>query len=347
MDSPRRTVSGWALAWAGLASLLIHLGWFASPLTFWSGSDLAEDTGPPLEAVLLAPEPRPKPMPPALRPASSAPIAPPVSPVIPPQSEVMPALEQVPVTLPAPITTDPVVPEPGPGREVRPAVATPADAVVPATPSTTLTPLPHNPLPAQLSVQYAVLNAEHGFAIGAATYLWQHDGGRYRAESSLKTTGIVSLFVSGDIYMVSAGHMGTDGLQPETFSQQRGERRRDVAAFDYAAGRLTLNGQPERLRAGAQDLVSFLFQLALRFHPGQAKLILPVTDGRKLRGYRLAPPEAEIRDGRRFWRLHAWRDGDGELDLWFAADQPGLPVLMRSLDRKGDDLWLRMMEPAP
>jgi hypothetical protein len=195
-----------------------------------------------------------------------------------------------------------------------------------------------------MSVQYAILNAENGFVIGAVTYLWQRDGMRYRAESRFKTTGIVALFVPGGLHLASTGRLSAEGLQPETFSQKRGERRPDVAVFDYAAGQLALNGQPEVLRAGAQDTLSFLWQLALRFHPEQANLILPVTDGRKLRGYRIATPEVDIREGRRLWRLHAWRDGDGELDLWFAADQPGLPVLMRSLDRKSEELWLRRIE---
>lgn len=347
MAYTRRTVSGWA----GLASLLVHLGWFVSPLNFWNASDADEDTGSRLEAVLVSaqpfPEPRLTPKPvvaPALERAPEMRAAPIETPAAalpePPPAPTLLSTQPQPVTLPVP---QPVT-QPAP---VAPAVAGPTPPVsAPAKAAVVDSqPPPLNPLPAQMSVQYAMSSSEHGFTIGAASYLWQRDGLRYRAESRLKTTGIVALFVAGGIHLTSTGRIGADGLQPEAFSQRRGERRPDVAVFDYAAGQLTLNDQPEGLRAGAQDLVSFLFQLALRFHPEQGSLILPVTDGRKLRGYRMASPEVDTREGRRLWRLHAWRDGDGELDLWFAADQPGLPVLMRSLDRKGEALWLRRIEP--
>ncbi len=340
MTDARRTVFGWA----GLASVLVHLSWFSSPLTFWTGSDADEDAGPPLEAVLVMPllesHLGKKPVAAsALEPGVEMPTRPVETPAPAPPEPLLPIAPTALAMSPAPTALEP---RPAP---VAPVAAGPAPPVsVPANVAVDLAAPLLKSFPAQMSVQYAILNAENGFVIGAVTYLWQRDGMRYRAESRFKTTGIVALFVPGGLHLASTGRLSAEGLQPETFSQKRGERRPDVAVFDYAAGQLALNGQPEVLRAGAQDALSFLWQLALRFHPEQANLILPVTDGRKLRGYRIATPEVDIREGRRLWRLHAWRDGDGELDLWFAADQPGLPVLMRSLDRKSEELWLRRIE---
>jgi|GEM_PF-1375964 len=341
MTDARRTVFGWA----GLASVLVHLSWFISPLTFWSGSDADEDAGPPLEAVLVMPLPEPHLMAKsvaasALEPGVEMPTRPVETPAPAPPEPLQPIASTA-LAMPPPPTA--LAPSPAP---VAPVAAGPAPPVsVPANGVVDLAAPLLKSFPVQMSVQYAISKAEDGFTIGVARYLWQHDGLRYRAESQLKTTGIVAFFVTGEINLASTGRISAEGLQPETFSQKRGEKRPDVAVFDYAAGQLALNGQPEVLRAGAQDALSFLWQLALRFHPEQANLILPVTDGRKLRGYRFAKPEVDIREGRRLWRLHAWRDGDGELDLWFAADQPGLPVLMRSLDRKSEELWLRRIEP--
>ncbi len=199
-------------------------------------------------------------------------------------------------------------------------------------------------LPEQMTLTYAVAIGENGFKAGRSVYQWHREGVRYSLKSRTEASGLLSLFVAGRIVQESQGEISTEGLRPDQFHIQRGERRSDQARFDRVGQQLVLNGETQALRPLAQDLLSFPFHLGLTLQPEQAPFILPVTDGRKLRGYRVSAPYAEMQDGRSLWRLHAWRDGDGEVDLWFDLERGGLPVRIHNQDNKGQVMTLSLEE---
>lgn len=301
-------------------SLLLHLAFFASPVAWWS----AFWAPAPVDDIVL-------PIDAALTPLSAPARSP-----------------QVAITRPAPSVESP--PSPGVSAEPMPEAteSAPQNITPPTAPPVTATPAPApsrpqvRELPASLTLIYSVHIGEEGFKAGRSTYVWTRDNGRYTLASTTEATGIVALFMSGRIAQESQGEVGSEGLRPVLFTLKRGGRRQDQAVFDYAQQRLLLNGAEQPLRAGAQDLLSFPFHLALTVQTGQTYFILPVTDGRKLRGYRIAQPVVENHAGRTWWRLHAWRDGDGEIDVWFDPEQGGLPVQIRTLDSKGQVMQMRL-----
>lgn len=244
-----------------------------------------------------------------------------------------------PVT-PSPPEDAPVPAEPPPPEPPKPATESPlpAEAAVPSPAST---------LPAELELRYRILAGDKGFAIGQARYRWHMSAdGRYDLTSVAEATGLASLFVSGRIVQTSEGRIGTRGLQPDRFSLQRNDRRQDTARFDWEAGRVQLGDQWMDLPAGqaVQDLLGFPFHLALTAAGLKDRFVLWVTNGRKLKDYDfrdLGPTELEV-EQQRIPTLHlqGTRPGEGTLDVWLDRGNPGLPIMIRTLDNKGNLLVL-------
>ena len=65
----------------------------------------------------------------------------------------------------------------------------------------------------------------------------------------------------------------------------RGERKQDVARFDWANRRLETRRETVELPPLAQDLLSFPFHLAMTIREDSGTHLLHVTNGRKLRDY--------------------------------------------------------------
>ena len=322
-----RRAAGSVFGLAVLLSLVVHFSLMASPSAWWAALAPAEEVVFPLDAVLAMPPPtatRAAPIPvmtPAPAPLLSPAVVPPASAAPEASPSTLPAAALSPVpppVVPAPPVVVPLQPEPMPTRPVL------------------------RKLPEQMTLTYAVAVGENTFKAGRSVYEWRREGARYSLKSRTEASGLLSLFMSGQIVQESSGEIGAEGLRPEQFRMQRGDRRNDLARFDHAGQQLLLNGEAQPLRPQAQDLLSFPFHLGLTLQPGQALLVLPVTDGRKLRGYRVSAPAAEMQDGRALWRLHAWRDGDGEINLWFDLERGGLPVRIRSQDSKGQVMTLTL-----
>ena len=333
-----RRAAGSIFGLAVALSLALHSVLMVSPSAWWAALAPADEAAFPIDAILAMPPPpasrgtpvpvlTPTPVPPAVvaDPASAAPeVSPPPWPATAPAALAPPAQ-----TAPA-VVTQPVV------APVQPEPLSPP--IPPSAPTRSVL----RQLPEQMTLTYAVAMGEGGFKGGRSVYEWRRQGGRYSLKSRTEATGLLSLFMSGQIVQESSGEIGAEGLRPEQFRLQRGDRRSDQARFDHAGQQLVLNGEAQALRALTQDLLSFPFHLGLTLQPGQAPFILPVTDGRKLRGYRVSAPVSETQDGRALWRLHAWRDGDGEIDLWFDLERGGLPLRIRSQDSKGQVMTLTL-----
>lgn len=305
-------------------SLVLHVG-----LLFTLPPPQPEDHAPlVLEARLekLAPpppalpkaQPRPKPRPkPGARPAPQA-VAPQQDTAVSSESSLLaPATPVPPVeTLPE----APVMPEP---------VAAPA-------PTT---------LPARAELRYFLFKGDQGLNVGKVVQTWQRVGDAYTLTSTAEATGLFSLFVSGRHEQVSQGKITADGLQPESFSMQRGSvEKRDAARFDWEAGILHLDSEGRQSTAklvpGVLDLLSFTYQFAFAL-PESGDIRIELTNGRKLDSYRyrivaeeaLETPLGTLKTVH-LSKLH--HPGEEGTEIWLGMDYHYLPVKIRQTDKKGE-----------
>lgn len=198
-------------------------------------------------------------------------------------------------------------------------------------------------------LRYQVRTSEDGFGLvtGRSTYVWRSQGGRYSLVSTLEATGLAALVVSGKIVQVSEGRVDAYGLHPEYYKLQRNAHKKDVARLDWGQNRIVMEGRGEaELTPQAQDLLSFAFFLAMTAREGEAEFTLGVTNGRKFRQYLFHVLGRETLDqgGARLATLHVHGEkaGEGELDVWLDPSRSGLPVRIRTVDRKGQTALMRL-----
>ena len=197
-------------------------------------------------------------------------------------------------------------------------------------------------LPSRGSIRFRVDRGDSNFEIGVAHQEWTFEEGRYRLYSVVETTGLVSLFRSLRIEMESLGRFTESGLQPEVFGVLRdGRKAREKALFDWEAMKLRVSDRPEQaLNAGAQDLLSFYYQLGFLDIPVGKTGAMPVATGKKYGLYRLenlGDEEIEIPLGILRTR-HLRAPGENSTELWLAYDYRLLPVKIRHVDNNGGTL---------
>ena len=194
-------------------------------------------------------------------------------------------------------------------------------------------------LPPRGMIRYRVDRGDSNFEIGFAQHEWSIADGHYRLTSVAETTGLVWLFKSIRMEMESRGLITADGLQPEHFAVRRnGQPTKETASFDWSAMTVSVadhGAQP--LDAGAQDLLSFNYQLGYLAHP-EAGDTLPIATGKKYEIYRLevlGDEEIELPAGS-MRTLHLRTPGTNSTELWLAYDYLLLPVKIRYVDGQGD-----------
>lgn len=336
-----------ARPWLALAvSLLLHgslLGGLVRMLPQWD----APPPAPVFEARLV-------PLPPA--------------PAIPPPSPVRRTLPQQvpPPRLPAPTAAP--TPQAQSDEVVAPAVldeagldgiaAAPAGEAATPEPvpdeaaSAEIAPPPLNALPPRLDLRYQV---RYGLVSGEQVLQWVNEGERYTLSSVASATGLAGVFYRGRFVQTSRGRITPQGLQPEEFWDQRGDRH-SSARFDAAAGRITLmpaKGAPRHFGyAGeVQDALSLFFQLALTAPPPAGRFTYAVFNGKKLRDYSyevLGEETLETALGAlRTLHLARTADADGRFEAWLAVDRHYLPVRVLKSDDTGNAMELRIQSIAP
>ncbi|MDR3220998.1 MAG: DUF3108 domain-containing protein, partial [Candidatus Accumulibacter sp.] len=277
------------------ASLCLHaVALFAPEIDPASGS--AESAPLPLAAELrrilpeplALPTPVPAPVPSAVvqdavKAAAKTPAAtkpsPPRKPARPAASPVMsmPAVADAAASIPA------VEPRPASVNEdaAAPVVAETAETVEPAVSS--------GRLPPRGRIRFRVDRGDSGFEIGAAVQEWEFAAGRYRLVSSVETTGLAWLIRAVNIDMESVGRVSGDGLRPDVFGVMRsGRKARERALFDWETMKVRVSDERDHtLDPGAQDLLSFYYQLGfLNIPPGQTGA-MPLATGKKYSIYPL------------------------------------------------------------
>jgi hypothetical protein len=301
-------------------------------------------------AVRIAPEPPPPaapavatPRPEKRRPQRTAAAR--VTPVAPAPAIVYDA---------ATVTTD-VAQEPAEApAETATADAAPPDApksepiVVATAPPSTLPEAPSiRPLPRKGRITYDLVYGRDGFPVGRTVQTWEMDGAGYRLASRSETTGIVDLFRSQHRTYFSRGSVTREGLRPETFlmSRDRGRGTEEARAkFDWSSATVTLGGaadvRDEPLPARSQDILSFIYQLALD-PPARGRLRQVVTNGSRIEAYDLDVLAEEIIDtpigALRTLPVKQLRKGRQEtIELWLAVEYRYLPVRLRFFNRDGE-----------
>jgi hypothetical protein len=202
-------------------------------------------------------------------------------------------------------------------------------------------------LPRRVELIYTLHFGIDHFDVGRAVFTWETEQGAYRLVSASETTGIVDLFRPQRLTYVSEGRITEDGLRPENFAMSRMRRGQTDAAeahLDWVTRRLTY-GRPAHKRTvhlppASQDIVSFVFQLALQ-PPAPGRVRLPITNGTRFETYEievLAEERIEtplgVLDTLPLKQLR--KEGAESIEVWLAADYRYLPVKVRFLDREGN-----------
>lgn len=244
-----------------------------------------------------------------------------------PEESVAPIVESV--AEPAPVVSTPVI-----------TAHAPATFRMPDPP-----PLPEFPRKGRIT--YLLTMGAEQTPVGRTVQTWEFSAERYRLGSQSESTGLIELFRPHRFHYLSQGTLSDRGLQPERFlaSVQRGSRvEESLAVFDWAAGRVRLGRMPQQdtvaLPAGSQDLISFMYQLALA-PPPPGRLHLPFTRGRKLdqASFDILQPETiETPLGRlrTIPVIQVRAAGNESLAVWLATDYRNLPVKIRFYNRDGE-----------
>ena len=267
----------------------------------------------------------------------------------PPEPEAPPAKPRrsaKPKAKPAPLATDrpaenalPVVPH-EPEAEADTASSDAPEATVEAEPPAPTPVATAHKIPEHGRVNYRVDRGDQGFEIGTARHVWQIADGRYRIESKLETTGLVRLFKTVQIEMVSRGELTAEGLRPDDFVVRRNGTVRERAAFDWQQMTVRIGDQaPQPVDRGAQDLLSFNYQLGF-LSQVQEGTVLSLATGKKYGQYRLEVLGDEVLElpAGTMRTLHLRAPGANTTELWLAYDYLMLPVKIRHLDPQGDSL---------
>lgn len=275
-------------------------------------------------------------------PAASTPPAPPRPRRIASASPVAPSFfPDAPVAIPdAPVQTAAAA-EPAPtAPPVAVASAAPTTFALPETP-----PLPSFPRKGRIT--YLLTMGPDNTPIGRTVQTWEFAGDRYRLGSQSESTGLLELFRSHRYNYLSQGTVSDQGLRPERFlaSIRRGSRTEEaLAVFDWNEHRARLGRIPQQttvaLPAGSQDVISFMYQLALA-PPPTGRISLPFTRGSSLEtvSFDVLPEETIDTPLGRLRTLpvvQARIAGHESLAVWLAADYRHLPVRVRFFNRDGE-----------
>lgn len=326
MNTPsRRLLAAAALSVAAHAALLAG-SWLTPP-----------EPVPELPSLSARLEPLPPPPQPAAQ--TITPQRPP-----PPRERLAAAPRTIappePVVLSAPEPESPAIAEPPAAEPAIVASAAPTVFREPETP-----PLPSFPRKGRIT--YLLTLGPDRTPVGSTVQTWEFDGAQYKLGSLSESSGLIELFRPHRYRYLSQGTVSEQGLRPERFlaSIKRGSRTEEaLAVFDWDGHRVRLGRLPQQttvaLPAGSQDVISFMYQLALA-PPAPGRIRLPFTRGARLDMVSFDVLPAETVDTP-LGRLRAVpvvqvREAEHEsLAVWLATEYRNLPIRIRFYNRDGE-----------
>lgn len=282
--------------------------------------------------AVTAPAPKPRAAPPRRSPPAPRQVA--VAPRPVPQPEVLtvpatPDVETVPEPAAPTVVTEPVVV----------ASAAPTEFRMPEAP-----PLPSFPRKGRIT--YTLILGD-STPVGRTVQTWEFDGTEYKLGSQSESTGLIEMFRPHRFHYLSQGTVSDQGLRPERFlaSVKRGSRSEEsIAIFNWEEGQVRLGRAPQQstvaLPAGSQDIISFMYNLALA-PPAPGRMRLPFTRGKRLdwTSFDVLPEEnIETPLGRlRAVPVMQVREaGEESLAIWLATEYRNLPIRIRFFGRDGE-----------
>ena len=196
-------------------------------------------------------------------------------------------------------------------------------------------------LPHHIAVEFNILRK--GGVVGTEHHVYDFGERGYTLTSVAKPRGLYALALS-DLVQKSEGQVTPQGLKPERFSYQYGSNpdKAQKAVFNWEQGKLALQAgsrkQEVPLSAGAQDLMSFMYQFM--FVPPLQQMQLAITNGKRLRTYDYGFEGEELVETPlgKVNCLHIARssdDGEEKTELWLAADYHYLPLKFRKTEKDG------------
>jgi hypothetical protein len=200
-------------------------------------------------------------------------------------------------------------------------------------------------LPASMTWRYAVSGQWRGLPVhGDALLAWQHDETSYEASFALAAVPLSAR------QQHSAGTLGAEGLRPRRFAER--QRSEQATHFDRGRDRIAFSSnRPEAaLRAGAQDRVSVLVQLAAVVAGDPARFEAGTSVALQVAGTRDAPEWVFMVEGTEALALPAGdvqslklaraplHEFDARLEVWLAPGLDYAPVRLRLTPPNGD--WL-------
>ena len=190
------------------------------------------------------------------------------------------------------------------------------------------------PLPKHAQLTFAVYKGLDHFQIGTLDQQLEASGDEYILKAVTRTVGLAKLFKNYQVTQTSRGKSGKQGLQPETFEEEKNndnDKQNIKATFDWLSQKLRFSkGGETALPAGAQDMLSIFYQLSQL--PLNREIIpLAVSNGKKLEKYEFGVgPEEEITTpmgklrALHLRKLHA--KGESGFEIWIGLEYRLLPV---------------------
>lgn len=203
--------------------------------------------------------------------------------------------------------------------------------------------------PLKLIVNYSLYKGKNGIKIGKIVHTWDIKDGHYVIASVVEAAGLARWLTSEMIIQTSQGRITANGLEPESYWEQRGQKadRTFRAEFDYLNKTLTYGRVAESstvpLPPGTQDQLSFIYQFGLKA-PLSGVVHFSMTTGRKLGSYASEVVGEEVIESGlgelRTQHLKKVLDDprDDQIEIWLATDHQYLPVKVRITNSDGDVL---------
>ena len=198
-----------------------------------------------------------------------------------------------------------------------------------------------------------------GLQLAEMTDVLQADAGSYQFASNAKGVGVVALLARGQsLRRESRGAIGAEGLVPRSFTEQRGDKYKVSAEFDWPAREVMLTDalgeiSREPVVPRAQDRLSMIYQLAFSRDRPPAEFSVQVADGRHLSDYtfRLVGTENVATGIGEVKALHYAKvlsGNDTAFDFWLGIEHRLLPVRVSYADKDGTrfEQSLRSIQPA-
>jgi hypothetical protein len=198
------------------------------------------------------------------------------------------------------------------------------------------------PLAPKTTLYYDVEVAGVPLAEGIETL--EQDGKTYRITSEARGKGIVASLYKGAIKRSVHGTVTSQGLRPEEYQDQRGDREPTRAQFDWGRKTVTFNhdgkSETKPMPADAIDRLSFFYQFAFVAVPGH-ELHYTAVDGKGTTQFNFAPGVRE-KLSTALGELDTVKlvkrpdgPGDKQTEVWLAPSLHNLPVRVMVTDSDG------------